>query len=179
MIYLDRGDEARAVSEFERELATEAQGHLYSRECCANTWYAIGSLELWKGRIEEARAAFERAIDRVAIHPMARVGLEAVRARARGAHDASAVSMSSDDPPRTSIIDTAMCEAAHILLERGQRRSDGPNDPRRAADVIETALAGAPAASAGWLIPLDPLLRVRAAPDAWASVLVRLRARAA
>ena len=50
---------------------------------------------------------------------------------------------------------------------------------RRAAALVDAALAGAPASSAGWLIPIDPLLQVQTMPDAWVAVLARLRARAA
>ena len=39
--------------------------------------------------------------------------------------------------------------------------------------------AAIPPSSAGWLIPLDPLLRVQTAPDAWVAVLAQLRAHAA
>ena len=44
LVHLARGDDDRALAEFERELAGEGAGHMYSRECCANTWYAIGAL---------------------------------------------------------------------------------------------------------------------------------------
>ena len=50
LIHLARGDEARALDEFERELSFEAAGHLYARECAANTWYAVGALELRRDR---------------------------------------------------------------------------------------------------------------------------------
>jgi hypothetical protein len=44
---------------------------------------------------------------------------------------------------------------------------------------MESALADAPAGNGGWLLPVEPLLRVNAAPDVWAGALARLRARAA
>ena len=40
------------------------------------------------------------------------------------------------------------------------------------------ALTDAPPGNAGWLLPVEPLLNVRANPDAWAAALSRLRARA-
>ena len=80
LIHLARGDEARALEELECELSFESAGQLYARECAANTWYAIGALRLRQGRSADARAAFARAIERVATHPMARAGLVAAGA---------------------------------------------------------------------------------------------------
>ena len=40
LICLARGDDAGAQRHFDRELAAEAGGHLYARECCASVWYA-------------------------------------------------------------------------------------------------------------------------------------------
>src|SRR6185503_6686508 len=59
LIRLAEDDEAGALEDFNRELANEASGHLYARECCANTWYAIGAVRLRRGETSEARAAFQ------------------------------------------------------------------------------------------------------------------------
>jgi hypothetical protein len=48
-----------------------------------------------------------------------------------------------------------------------------------AAGLMESALADAPAGNGGWLLPVEPLLRVHSAPDVWAGALARVRARAA
>jgi hypothetical protein len=48
-----------------------------------------------------------------------------------------------------------------------------------AAQVVDRALAAAPPGNAGWLLPVEPLLNVSSNPEVWASVLSRLRARAA
>jgi hypothetical protein len=45
--------------------------------------------------------------------------------------------------------------------------------------LVERALTAAPSGNAGWLIPVEPMLNVAAAPDTWAPVLARLRTRAA
>ena len=50
LIWLSRGDEKRALEEFELELSFENSSHLYARECSANTRYAIGALELRQKR---------------------------------------------------------------------------------------------------------------------------------
>ena len=48
-----------------------------------------------------------------------------------------------------------------------------------AVQLLDGALANASPGSAGWLVPVEPLLNVSAHPDVWAPVLARLRTRAA
>jgi len=48
-----------------------------------------------------------------------------------------------------------------------------------ATQAMDTALKAAAPGSAGWLVPVEPLLNVSANPEEWAPVLARLRARAA
>ena len=85
-----------AMQAFERELAFEERGQLYARECCANTWYAIGAVAWQRGDVREAIAAFEHALQRVHGHPLALVGLpivapaDAVARRAGGGAGARA-----------------------------------------------------------------------------------------
>jgi DNA-binding winged helix-turn-helix (wHTH) protein/Tfp pilus assembly protein PilF len=158
LIYLARGDESRALEEFERELAPEHAGHLYARECCANTWYAIGALRLRQGRLAEARAAFERAMARVATHPMARVGLSPADA------------LVDETSSRAHAVDGAMVRAAQLVLAGAHAD---------AARIVEDALAGAAPGNAGWLLPIEPLLHVNSHPDVWTRALSHLRHRAA
>jgi DNA-binding winged helix-turn-helix (wHTH) protein len=167
LLYLARGDDTKAIAEFERELEAESSGQLYARECCANTWYAIGAMWLWKGHAREAAAAFERAIERVAIHPMARVGLNAVQGTQTAAH------------ARASSMDTALAEAAAALLARWPDTAPDAGRTAAAVQIVDAALTDSPLPSAGWLIPIEPLLRAHTAPEAWAHVFARLRARAA
>lgn len=47
-----------------------------------------------------------------------------------------------------------------------------------AARLADDGLAAAAPGSAGWLLPIDPLLAVHRAPDVWAAVLARLGQRA-
>jgi hypothetical protein len=51
-------------------------------------------------------------------------------------------------------------------------------DPRGAAATVAAALETAPPGNAGWLIPIDPLLDVQRAREAWGTVLTALRRRA-
>jgi DNA-binding winged helix-turn-helix (wHTH) protein len=167
LIYLDRGEDERALEQFERELAFEGSGHLYARECCANTWYAIGSMTLRQGRLSDAREAFGRALERVAIHPMARVGL--VAATPVGSQQVAKASLEGRIGSFNNPVDAAMIGAAQFVFASAHDE---------AARLVDIALAGASPGNAGWLIPLEPLLHASAAASAWAPVLARLRTRA-
>jgi DNA-binding winged helix-turn-helix (wHTH) protein len=161
LVYLARGDEPRARASLERELSFEASGHLYARECCANTWYAIGAMHIRKQQRQDAGAAFRQALARVPKHPLAALGLGMLE-RASPMPAAPAV-------PALSI-DAALIQAAVLV---------GAGDLQDAMRLVERALTAAPSGNAGWLIPVEPMLNVAAAPDTWAPVLARLRTRAA
>lgn len=164
LVSLARGDEPRAMAEFERELAFEGQGHLYSRECCANTWYAIGAVHLRRGDRQEARVAFGETLRRVASHPMALTALAV----------ADGVTLPTQRPeypvPGPNPIEVALCEAVRLALVG--RAGD-------AAATLDAALAAGPAGSAAWLLPVEPILDVGANQAIWTPALTRLRARAA
>jgi DNA-binding winged helix-turn-helix (wHTH) protein len=167
LISLARGDESQAMEEFERELFTEPGGHLYARECCANTWYAIGALHLRQGDASDASTAFGRAIERVPGHPMARLGL----ALAAGRSDSLRVPAEDIEAHGGSSRFEAVLCAAGWHVRRGSHAD--------AADLVEKALAGAAPGNAAWLLPVEPLLNVGSAPGIWAAALTRLRTRAA
>jgi DNA-binding winged helix-turn-helix (wHTH) protein len=161
LLHLARGDERAALDSFERELSFEASGHLYARECCANTCYAIGALHYRRGEHTEARTAFERALARVPTHPLARAARESISA---------GVSVASPAAETTVTMDAALGVAVPMVLA-GQHVD--------AARLVDRALAAATQGNAAWLLPVEPMLNVSAAPAAWATVLARLRTRAA
>lgn len=160
LVYLARGDERRARESFERELSFEASGHLYARECCANTWYAIGALHARRQEGSEAAAAFRQALARVPRHAFASLAL----------------GMITPDAPGTApgvpspVVEAAIGQA--IVLS-------GAGDHASAARRVGHALDAAPPGNAGWIVPVEPMINVTAAPDVWAPVLGRLRTRAA
>jgi DNA-binding winged helix-turn-helix (wHTH) protein len=161
LIHLARDEQQAALEAFERELAFEDSGHLYGRECCANTWYAIGALRLRQGDREEAAAAFQQAIKRISAHPLARLGLAVL-----GKSD-SGFTIQAD---HAMSVDTAIGRAVALVLtgKHGE-----------AAALVEQALATAPQGNAGWTLPIEPLLHVPAHTGIWASALAGLRTRAA
>lgn len=162
LTYLARGETTRARSEFERELAGDPR-HLYARECRANTWYAIGTLHVHEGRSPEARVAFCRALDEVARHPMARIGLAALEKPGQASGD-------SPNPASFESFEAAMCRSAELVVDGRDVES---------ADLLAQALARAPEGDAGWLLPVEPLFRVYRKSAAWTAPLARLRVRAA
>jgi DNA-binding winged helix-turn-helix (wHTH) protein/Tfp pilus assembly protein PilF len=164
LIQLARGDNAGAMARFERELALERDALLYARECAANTWYAIGALRLREGNVAQATAAFHRAIERVAAHPMAHAGLAAA---GKPVEDGAGRLTAADSTPS---VGRALAEAAYLAA--AGRHED-------AARRVDQALAVAAPGSAGWLLPVEPLLHTAARPDVWAAPLARLRSRAA
>jgi DNA-binding winged helix-turn-helix (wHTH) protein len=164
------GDDDRAIAQLEKELAAEGSGHLYARECSANAWYAIGAIRIKQSAHREARAAFEQATTRVPGHPMATLGL------------ALETGLLADVPPgalsralgvadrRLSAVDQAIVAAAHATLA---------GVPLAGVSAVGEALAATHPGQSGWLIPVEPLLRVSTRADLWAPVLTHLRARAA
>jgi len=169
LIHLARGDEARALEEFERELSFEHAGQLYARECAANTWYAIGALRLRQDRVADAHAAFARALERVAAHPMARIGLQAAAGKSSVKGSVEPDRSGKALAERNFSVDAAFARAVQLAAA---------GDHTEAARVLDEALTGAPASSAGWLLPIEPLLNVSARPENWARVLTHLRNRA-
>jgi DNA-binding winged helix-turn-helix (wHTH) protein/Flp pilus assembly protein TadD len=172
LLHLARGDDERALEEFRLELAIESTGHLYARECTGNTWYAIGAMRLRQGRRDEAALAFDEALRRVPLHPMAALGKRAALAPAPlvVTPAPTGIELPGGSIPQASDVDSALVRAVHLSL----RGADV-----EAAAIVEWALAGAPTSPSGWLLPVEPLLNVSARPAIWANALATLRNRAA
>ena len=161
LIHLANGDASRAMADFEQELANEARGHLYARECCANTWYAIGALHLRGGRHAEARDAFDRALQRLPKHPLARLG--------RAIADGGQLPPPTSPPPVPRPMEELFCIAAgHVFA----------GSPAAAGQLVDQWLSVIPPSNAGWLLPVEPFLNVHASPASWDAALTRLRKRA-
>jgi DNA-binding winged helix-turn-helix (wHTH) protein len=157
LIALAAGDTTRAHDLFARELQQEHGGHLYARECAANTWYAIGAMQWRRGEAGQARAAFQEALRRVPAHPMAR----------------AALGLDFPSRPTLSPVDAAI---ASIIagVSRGEDLGGDAGTGR-----IERALIESPPGNAGWWLPVEPMLHISSRPEPWRGVLERLRSRAA
>ena len=66
-------------------------------------------------------------------------------------------------------VDVAIARAARLVHANGVSH---------AVPLVSAALAAAPPGNGGWLLPVEPLLRVGRAHDAWAPALAVLHLRA-
>ena len=82
---------------------------------------------------------------------------------------AAAVEAVRGEMVATESVEQAMCRAAACVLA-GETGS--------AARLVDAALTRAAPGSAGWLLPIDPILDVQRSAEAWQAALARLRARA-
>jgi DNA-binding winged helix-turn-helix (wHTH) protein/Flp pilus assembly protein TadD len=170
LLALARGDHGRAGELLRRELANEASAHLYARECCANTWYALGVVAMRRGNRREAEHAFSEAIERIPGHALARLALALCRTPPGESPSGRAALLTSGDLPAADPIGRA------ILAAAGQAAL---GQHAQAARAVERALSDAADGSGGWLVPIEPLLDVRSHQTEWAAALQRLRLRAA
>jgi DNA-binding winged helix-turn-helix (wHTH) protein len=188
-----RGDVPGALDELMREIASEADGHVYARECAANAWYACGALHLREGRHDAAASAFQEALTRVPGHALAMVGLTAIDSSADLAATAQLQRLAGQRRPagqtrpvREDAPAGQAREAVHIrpdvtavdaaIAQAVSLASQGRHD--EAARICGNALAHADPGATGWLLPAEPLLRVTARRDVWAQVLALVRERA-
>ena len=161
-----------ALEELARERAAADPLHVYGRECCGHTAYGLGAIYLHLGRAEQAERELRNALKYVPTHGLAAVGLAAVSPSSRRdlAH-LQDPELARRDPGDggSNTVECAMVKAAALGL--------GGKHPE-AARVYTGALAAAPPGSAGWQMPIDPLINALAHPDAWATALAMLHNRA-
>jgi tetratricopeptide (TPR) repeat protein len=171
LVRLASGDEAAAVRELQHELDLEPAAHIYAREAHANTWCVLGAVRLRRGERISAVDAFERALAIVPGHTLTLAASsatadEATRSRLKDLFDARLADLRKAD----AFVDAAIAEAAYETL-RG--RVD------QAATLVHAAMEAASVGSAGWTVPVEPLLHVSAHAARWAPTLALIRNRAA
>ena len=174
LVLFARGEKGAAVECFRHELEFESSGQLYGRECAANTWHALGALDLYQSRNDEAIGAFQQALARLPAHAPALAGLAAALRAAGRTDEAEAAARAHRHATETlasrNPIDAAVAAAADDLL-RGQMPA--------AVASLERALGAAAPGSAGWMIPVEPLFHPVRNAAAFEHVLARVRNRAA
>jgi len=183
LILLARDDRRGALEQFELELASEDSGQLYARECCASTWYAIGALRLRDTDDSGAADAFLETLARVPMHPAAVAAKSVLAARDGSEGTGPSGHPNNGGPFRSStradlpMIDTGRVNVTDLVLARAVVQTL-QGDRHSAAQAIAHALADAPAGSALWLLPVEPVLRA-SGDERWAAALALLRNRAA
>lgn len=167
-----RGAVDESLSWFDRELALEDFGHVYARECSANTLAAKGSVFLITGDTTAAHTAFAASLQRIPDQPVAHAGMaildasgDAMRLRQAARH------LLADRCPANMPVTVDIAVARAILLVAAGDHAAGDA-------LVAAALDVAPPGNAGWLVPLLPLLRVQEHRDAWTGVLGTLARRA-
>jgi DNA-binding winged helix-turn-helix (wHTH) protein len=160
---LDRLEEAAAA--LTRELSWADSGQLYARECASNTWYALGAIRLRQRKRADAEAAFTRALTIAPGHIPATAAL-------RGEVPSRPPEAGHDGPPKGGHYGAEMATATGhaIVLARGNRHAD-------AARIYCDALVKT-SGSAGWQLPVEPLINPLAHRDVWTEALAIVRARA-
>jgi DNA-binding winged helix-turn-helix (wHTH) protein len=168
LLQLHRGDTVAARQEFACELAAEPIAHLYSRETAATTWYALGAMAMHQRRSADATRAFAEALARVPGHACALAALSTLT----GDPAIAAASSARIRKLRTAGATGDAALASSVALAAG-------GDHVSAAEVMNDAFRTAPAGSAGWIVPIEPVLNAHANAAAWQAVLALLRQRAA
>jgi DNA-binding winged helix-turn-helix (wHTH) protein len=168
LLRLAQGNEASALEELNRELSSDEAAHIYTRQARANAWCAIAAIRLRQDDRNGALDAFQHAEGIMPGHPVTLGARTAVSGDA-GARAALDIRL-RDLRDQGAAVEAAFAEATADTLA-------GHAD--RAARSLYDALAQAPSGSAGWTVPVEPLLHVTAHPGAWNPVLALIRSRAA
>jgi tetratricopeptide (TPR) repeat protein len=150
---LGRMDEA--IEAFNRELRTPDRGQIYSRQCLANTWYALGAVQRRRGDIRAANMAFERALHIAPGH------LICMAALGRPIPD-----LHPTDP---RCVDAGVAGA--VFQARAGRHAAARN-------AYRALLCSPHVANAGWMLPVEPILDATARPDIWSDLLTIVQQRA-
>jgi tetratricopeptide (TPR) repeat protein len=144
-----------AIHDLNAELVANERGQLYSQECAANTWYALGAIHLRQRQHRDAEAAFRQALTIAPSHLFSVAALgERLPAR---------------DPSDPRTMDVVIARA--VALARGGRH-------REAAQIYIEGLDRAGTPNAGWTLPIEPILQPFERADIWAPVLEKVRQRA-
>jgi DNA-binding winged helix-turn-helix (wHTH) protein len=144
-----------ALHECTVELDALDPDHLFAQECAANCWHAIGAIRRRQGDPRGAESAFRQALTVAPAHlnSMAALGLR----------------LPAIDPADPRAFDAECAKAIALACA---------NQHAEAARVYAAAVAGASVPSAGWTLPVEPLLNPSARPAIWRDLLGILSDRA-
>ena len=154
---LIRSDQVACSAAVEAEINPLDDTSIYDRELRANAYCAFARFQVGHDSLG-AHTMFTEALKLAPRHDWARSGVEIMDSRV---------------PPCALPADTVdgAVARARVIASRG-------GDIPPAVALVSAALAAAPPGPDGWMIPIDPFLRVREHREAWAPVLDRVRTRA-
>jgi tetratricopeptide (TPR) repeat protein len=171
-IELTRGDRATAVAEFTRELES-GRDQLYGPEYAIAALTAHGFALLEEDAVDPAIEMFRRALALHSDQPRALLGLSLSNRRRQNGAGAEALERAEGLIAALARADRstdAALMAAGAQIVRGR--------PEQALQTLAQLLARAPAGSAGWAIPIEPLFRPLRVLPGYDNLLAALAARA-
>jgi DNA-binding winged helix-turn-helix (wHTH) protein/Tfp pilus assembly protein PilF len=173
MVRLARGDDAEALLEFEREIASGA-GQLYAPEFAMNSHDGAGFAKLARRDAAGAVAEFNRALALFPEHARSLVGLGVASAaqQDRAATEAAFTRASAAIEALRRGGRGAEAALAEAFLLTAKGRVDEP------VAVLLRLLDNAELSFAGWTIPIEPLLGPLKATAGFPTVLSKLADRA-
>jgi DNA-binding winged helix-turn-helix (wHTH) protein len=153
---------------FDREIAGESSGRLYAREFGTNARIASGFARLGVDDRVGAADMFQSVLARQPAHPRAMLG----QALLQGGHRSLA--------PVASRVEELSADGRHVDAALvGAAVQAARDDLAGAMAILDRLLTHAPPGSAGWIIPVDPMLAPLRATPGFDRLLARLAARAA
>lgn len=161
------GDRFGAAAAFERELSFEGSGHIYERETCAATFYAMGALARRSGDLERAAGLFTRALQRLPRHVPSAIALRALSGREGLERLEGAQGQDGREGSRRDPIGVAIAGAIGLSLN-----NQHPAAARLLLEALESHGANGPGAA--WIVPVEPSLDVASHPQDWQPFLDRL-----
>ena len=173
LVRLRLDDVDEALVEFEREASLAEPHRLYGREYGMYAHQGRGAALLAGNRPDEARLAFQRAIESYPDHAPSQIGL-ALAASQTGDHGKSELAFAAGERALNLLDSTRPFEAAvvraSLLAARGSLSE--------AVAALDTLLVHPPPGFTGWALPVEPLLAQLHTQEGFKGVLSRLAARA-
>ena len=173
LVCLSRGEPAQAVAEFDREVGSVGD-QLYGPEYAIAALTASGFARLQENAVSPAVDAFQRALEQYPEQPRARLGLALAWQRQ---HRSAEVRRELDAARK----DVAALQRSERLVDAAMMRAGErvvSGHPDEAIQVLGQLLVEAPAGSAGWIIPIEPLFEPLRTRPAFRQVLQTLSTRA-
>lgn len=173
LIRLAQDDPEGAITAFDREEALTRPHLLYGREFTMSARLGRGCALLRVGRAPEAERALRQALEVFPRHAQSLLALSQALAAQERKTDARAALDAVD----TVLATLARTRPIEARMMRVQRMAAAGQATEALAD-LDALLSTAPPGFAGWMIPIEPMLRQLHADQRFAGILGRLAERA-
>lgn len=173
LVRLRLDDVDEALVEFDREASLAEPHRLYGREYGMYAHQGRGAALLSGNRPDEARLAFQRAIESYPDHAPSQIGL-ALAASQTGDQGKSELAFAAAERALNLLDSTRPFEAG--VVRASLRAARGSLS--EAVATLDTLLVKAPPGFTGWAFPVEPLLAQLHTQEGFKGVLSRLATRA-